>query len=261
MKKRWTALLLALMMTLALTACGGEQPSGEEDAQESVEETVDDAQTETGEDADDEDMTVIDLEDIEQAQDQEPQVGQQPADANEEPQTGSSPADTNEKPQSQPVEKPSTEQKPAQEQKPAEEQKPAASADLAAFAADLAASQTNWPGMMTLEGEALDTYYPGLSALSPKQCVVQMAMISASAVEIALVEVASSADVETVKGIFQSRIDYQLGDGENPGGLLYPASVELWQNNARIVSNGNYVMLVVFENADGVVDSFNALFA
>jgi hypothetical protein len=244
------------MMTLALTACGGEQPSDEEDTQESVEETVDDARTETGEDAEtDGDTSVIDFEEIEEAQDQEPQIGQQPADTSEKPQTGSSPADTNEKPQSQPVEKPST------EQKPAEEQKPAASADLSAFAADLAASQTNWPGMMALEGEALDTYYPGLSALSPKQCVVQMAMISASAVEIALVEAASSADVETVKGIFQSRIDYQLGDGENPGGLLYPASVELWQNNARIVSNGNYVMLVVFENADGVVDSFNALFA
>lgn len=256
MKKRWTALLLALMMTLALTACGGEQPSGEEDAQESVEETVDDAQTETGGD-----MTAPGAEDAQDEQAQEPQLGEQPADTSEKPQTGSSPADTNEKPQSQPVEEPSTEQKPAQEQKPAEEQKPAASADLAAFAADLAASQTNWPGMMALEGEALDTYYPGLSALSPKQCVVQMAMISASAVEIALVEVASSADVETVKGIFQSRIDYQLGDGENPGGLLYPASVELWQNNARIVSNGNYVMLVAFENADGVVDSFNALFA
>ena len=84
---------------------------------------------------------------------------------------------------------------------------------------------------------------------------------SASAVEIALVEVASSADVETVKGIFQSRIDYQLGDGENPGGLLYPASVELWQNNARIVSNGNYVMLVAVDGADSVVESFNALFA
>ncbi|MHA5220278.1 DUF4358 domain-containing protein [Dysosmobacter sp. Phy] len=250
MKKRWTALLLALTMTLALTACGGEQPSGEEDAQESVEETVDDAQTETGED-----MTETGTEEAEDEQAQEPQLGEQPADTTEKPQTGSSPADTNEKPQSQPVEKPSTEQKPAQEQKPA------ASADLSAFAADLAASQTNWPGMMALEGEALDTYYPGLSALSPKQCVVQMAMISASAVEIALVEVASSADVETVKGIFQSRIDYQLGDGENPGGLLYPASVELWQNNARIVSNGNYVMLVVFENADGVVDSFNAQFA
>ena len=262
MKKRWTALLLALAMVLALTACGGDkQPAENEDAQEGVEETVEDSRPETEEDGaeTDGDTTVVDIEDVEQEQEQEqePQVGQQPADTTEKPQTGSGTADTNEKPQSQPVTKPSTEQKPAEEEKP----EAPASVDLAAFAAGLASSQTNWPGMMALEGEALETYYPGLSDLSPKQCVVQMAMISASAVEIALVEVADSADVDTVKGIFQSRIDYQVGDGESPGGLLYPASVELWQNNARIVSNGNYMMLVVFENADGVVDSFNALFA
>ena len=251
MKKRWTALLLALAMILALTACGGDKQPVEEEEQETLEDTQ--SQPETEEDAEtDGDTTVVDTDEIGEAQ-----VGQQPADTTEKPQTGSGTADTNEKPQSQPVTKPSTEQKPAEEEKP----EAPASADLAAFADGLASSQTNWPGMMAMEGEALEAYYPGLSALSPKQCVVQMAMISASAVEIALVETASAADVDTVKGIFQSRIDYQVGDGESPGGLLYPASVELWQNNARIVSNGNYVMLVVFENADGVVDSFNALFA
>ena len=265
MKKRWMALLLAAALMVSLTACGGDkQPVEEEDVQEGVEETVGDIQPELEKDGAeaDQNTTVIDMEEIEQ----EPQIGQRPADTNKEPQGSTGPADLNEKPQSQPVEKPSTEQKPSgsqntTEQKPSEEQKPAASADLAAFASGLATSQTNWPGMMALEGEILDTYYSGLSDLSPKQCVVQMAMISASAVEIALVEVSNSADVDTVKGIFQSRIDYQVGDGEGPGGLLYPASVELWQNNARIVSNGNYVMLVVFENADSVVDSFNALFA
>ena len=80
-------------------------------------------------------------------------------------------------------------------------------------------------------------------------------------VEIALVEVSNSADVETVKGIFQSRIDYQVGDGESPGGAWYPEPTEMWKNNSRIVSNGNYVMLVAFEDADAVVTSFNALFA
>ena len=252
MKKRWTALLLALTMTLALTACGGEQPSGEEDAQESVEETVDDAQTETGED-----MTETGTEEAEDEQAQEPQLGEQPADTTEKPQTGSSPADTNEKPQSQPAEKPSTEQKPAEEQKP----EVPASVDLSAFAAGLAESQPDWPGMMAMEGEALEAYYPGLSALSPKQCVVQMAMISASGVEIALVEAASSADVETIKGIFQSRIDYQVGDGESPGGAWYPEPTEMWKNSSRIVSNGNYVMLVAYSDADAVVTGFNALFA
>lgn len=257
MRKRWTALLLALAMALALTACGG----GEQPAEEESQEVAEDTQPEAGTDAADEEMPVTDTEDPEQPQNQAPQQEQQPADTSEKPQGSTGPADTGEKPQSQPVTKPSGNQDTAG-QKPAEEQPESSTrVDLAAFASDLAATQTNWPGMMALEGEILDTYYPGLSDLSPKQCVVQMAMISASAVEIALVEVSNSADVDTVKGIFQSRIDYQLGDGESPGGLLYPASVELWQNNARIVSNGNYVMLVVFENADGVADAFNALFA
>ena len=255
MKKRWMALLLTLVLALGLTGCGGEKQPVEEDAQTGVEDTAgetpdqSEATDDTQETSDEENMTEEDMEDVQQ--EQEPQLGQQPSDTSEKPQTGSSSAGTNEKPQSQPAEKPSAEQKP---------QAPT-SVDLSAFAADLASSQANWPGMMAVEGETLEAYYPGLTALSPKQCVVQMAMISASAVEIALVEVSDSADAETVKGIFQDRIDYQVGDGENPGGALYPASVELWQNNSRIVSNGNYVMLVVFENADGVVDSFNALFA
>lgn len=262
MKKRWMALLLALALTASLAGCGGEKQPDEQDAQESVEDTAGQAQPEQEkEDAaqaeTDEDLTVVDIEDIEQEQEKEPQIGQRPADTNEKPQSGTGPADLNEKPQGQTVTTPSTEQKPVTEQKP----ESTASVDLSAFAAGLASSQANWPGMMAVEGELLETYYPGLTALSPKQCVVQMAMISASAVEIALVEVASSADVDTVKGIFQSRIDYQVGDGENPGGVLYPASVELWQNNSRIVSNGNCVMLVVFEDADAVVTSFNALFA
>ena len=92
--------------------------------------------------------------------------------------------------------------------------------------------------MMAMEGEALEAFYPGLSAIATKQCVVQMAMISASGDEIALVEVENSADVETVKAIFQARIDYQVGDGETPGGAWYPAPTEMWKSESRIVSNG-----------------------
>ena len=71
MKKRWTALLLALAMVLALTACGGDkQPAENEDAQETVEETQEDTQPQTGADdpQDDGDTTVVDIEDVEQEQ-------------------------------------------------------------------------------------------------------------------------------------------------------------------------------------------------
>ena len=79
--------------------------------------------------------------------------------------------------------------------------------------------------------------------------------------EIALVEVESADDVQAVKDIFQARIDYQVGDETNPGGAWYPASIEGWKNNSRIVSNGNYVMLVAADGADDIVSAFNALFA
>ena len=118
------------------------------------------------------------------------------------------------------------------------------------------------PAMMQLESEMLDALYPGLSTVSTKQCGVYTAMISAAVGEIALIEVENSADVQTVKDILQARIDYQVGDDQNPGGAWYPASIEGWKNGSRIVSNGNYVMLIALsEGADDVVNSFNALFA
>lgn len=86
-------------------------------------------------------------------------------------------------------------------------------------------------------------------------------MISAVACEIALVEVANAADVETVKAIFQARIDYQtIDNGSGNPGAWYPATVEEWQNNSRIVSNGNFVMLIVWNDCDQIVEDFNALF-
>ena len=118
------------------------------------------------------------------------------------------------------------------------------------------------PSMMLQEGETLDAFYPGLSAISTSQCGVYTATISASVGELALVEVKDAADVQKVKDIFQARIDYQVGDEKTPGGAWYPESIEGWKNGSRIVSNGNFVMLVALSTgADDVVASFNALFA
>ena len=137
----------------------------------------------------------------------------------------------------------------------------ASSVDLTAFAASVTGDQETWPGMMAMEGESLDMFYAGLSGIATRQCLVQMAMISASGDEIALVEVENSADVQAVKDIFQARINYQVGDGTSPGGAWYPAPTEMWRSESRIVSNGNFVMLVAHTGADAVAEQFNALFA
>lgn len=135
------------------------------------------------------------------------------------------------------------------------------SADLTAFYETLASDET-LPAMMLLEEEEqLEAYYPGLSGVAAKQRVVALAAISSVAGELALVEVEDAGDLETVKGILQARIDYQVGDGNGPGGAFYPETMENWEKNSRIVSNGNTVMLVVCEDAGGAVERFQALFA
>ena len=107
----------------------------------------------------------------------------------------------------------------------------------------------------------LDSYYPGLSELSTKQCGVYVAAISAAVGEIALVEVENAGDVQAVEDIFQARIDYQVGDDTNPGGAWYPETIEGWKTKSQIVSHGNYVMLAVGDNAGAAAESFEALFA
>ena len=107
----------------------------------------------------------------------------------------------------------------------------------------------------------LDSYYPGLSELSTKQCGVYVAAISAAVGELALVEVENAGDVQAVEDIFQARIDYQVGDDTNPGGAWYPETIEGWKTKSQIVSHGNYVMLAVGDNAGAAAESFEALFA
>ena len=242
MKKRLLALLLALTLLAALTACGGKKEETPEQGvtSEETDGTVEEPQEEAGEESSE----------------------TQNADGSTELDTAAPEENADEKLAEKPIEeKPA--QKPAEkpaEEKPADSQsKPAV--DLTAFYESVMSAGER-PAMMQAEGEVLDAFYPGLSEIKTNQCGVYTAMISAAVGEIALVEVENAADVQAVKDIFQARIDYQVGDEENPGGAWYPASIEGWKNGSRIVSNGNYIMLVAFsENVENVVSSFNALFA
>ena len=79
--------------------------------------------------------------------------------------------------------------------------------------------------------------------------------------EILLVEVANADDVAKVEEIMNARVSYQVGDGTAPGGAWYPETMDQWENNSRVVSVGNSVMLVVMDNADEIVTEFQNLFA
>jgi len=112
----------------------------------------------------------------------------------------------------------------------------------------------NTPAMMPLEGEMLEAFYPGLAEVELKQMVAYMPMITAVACEIVMVECANASDVDAVKEIFQARVDSQVGNHFN-----YPAVIEAWEKEVKVVSNGNYVALFLVSGmGDQVVENFNA---
>lgn len=128
------------------------------------------------------------------------------------------------------------------------------SVDLSAFYSTVTTNHQF--GMLSLaDATMIKDVYPGLSDIKTNQCLPYINMMTMNSGEIALVEVASSGDVDTVKGIFQDRIDAQVA-----GGAFYPSAIEAWQNNSRVVSKGSYVMMVVHEDCDAIVNEFNALF-
>jgi len=131
--------------------------------------------------------------------------------------------------------------------------------DLAAFYADVTGRYEFGPLELADDG-LLDGYYSGLTGIDTQQRLVYICMFTMNNGEFGLVQVTDSADVAAVKAIFQARIDYMVGDGNGPGGAWYPGPTEMWDNNSRVVSNGNYVMMVVHENCDEIVSQFNALF-
>ena len=134
------------------------------------------------------------------------------------------------------------------------DEQPAAGVDLNAFYEEISA-QYEFSRLTAFEGEILESYYPGLSAIDTKQCLVMGTLISMNNGEFCLAEVSDSADVDAVKAIFQARVDGMIN-----GGAWYPGPTEQWTNNSRVVSNGNFVMMVVHENCDDIVAAFNALF-
>ena len=241
MKKNLIALLLALSMTLALTACGSKAPAEEEIADAPATEEV----------APETEDTVTELPEVDPGVDT-------PAASEEDP--NAEPSMPTVTPESTPEVKPET--KP-EETTPAETPSvtpsvPAGdSVDLNAFYEKVATAQgENWPFMMLAEGEMLDGFFPGLSGIATKQCYAYLPAMSAVAAEVVLVEVENASDVEAVKTILQARIDAQVD-----GGAWYPETIEGWKNNSRIIVNGNCIMMAVYSDVEILVSGFNGLFA
>lgn len=110
--------------------------------------------------------------------------------------------------------------------------------------------------MTTIEGDMLESYYPGLGDVAAKQLLVKAPLMSSVVNELVLMECETAEDTQKAVEILQDRVDAQA-----EGGAWYPESMEAW-GKAKVVQNGNYVaMIASAEHQDEIVDQFNALFA
>lgn len=234
--KKLTALLLAMSLCLALSACGAKETAPEAPEAPAASTEAPDVTVELPEVDPDVDVPAASTEGPEEIE--MPTVPAEPgSEGPSEPETPS-----------------------VEVEEPAAPEMPAVSSgvDLNGFYTSVCTTYgENFPANMNLceSVEMLDAFYPGLSGLETKQLMIYQPMMGAVVCEIALAEAANEADVETIKGIFQSRIDSQVD-----GGAWYPESIEGWKNNSRVVANGNTIMMIAYSECDAVVEAFNALF-
>ena len=138
--------------------------------------------------------------------------------------------------------------------------------DLAAFAQTVTENHEMGGFLQRIDAEdadmgefmadMLNNYYPGLTGLDLEQTEIYMSMISFSSGELALVQAKNADDAAKAEGIFQARIDAKTTEGPNN----YPEEVEMWQRSSKVVTNGNYAMLVCAEDCEAIVSEFNDLF-
>ena len=110
--------------------------------------------------------------------------------------------------------------------------------------------------MTSIEGEMLESYYPGLADLATKQMIAKMPLMSSVVNEIVLVQCETEEDATAAAAILQDRVDAQA-----EGGAWYPESMEAW-GKASVIQQGTYVaMIACAEYQTEIEEAFNAQFA
>ena len=110
--------------------------------------------------------------------------------------------------------------------------------------------------MADLEGEMLESYYPGLADVAAKQLVAKAPMMSAVVNEMVFMQCETEEDAAVAAEILQERVTMQA-----EGGAWYPESMEAW-SKAEVIQQGTYVAMVASAEFQGtIVEAFNALFA
>lgn len=270
MNRRILAAVLVLAALLLLTACGGSKNnSGNADPNESLT-TPDGGENDasTPDDTQSDDTTDTTSDGTQTSPEDTDPVQEPPAPSEE-----NKPEDTN-----KPVDPAPTDPKPA-DPKPAdpkpEDPKPADPAPDTGKPEDQPDDAGTETGGVSLKDfytaaaekygmpmgtseltdvEIIDYTYPGLADVSLKQQALYVTMMSLNNGELSMVEVENEADAETVKAIFEKRVQDMVD-----GGAWYPGPTEIWTNQSRVKVYGNYVLLTVGESCDSIVADFEAL--
>ena len=100
--------------------------------------------------------------------------------------------------------------------------------------------------------DAIESLYPGLTALDPTRLQLYLPPVTGYACEILLVEVAEG-DVDAAKAILQDRIDSGAGD------TGYPENAVLWQNNAQVQVQGTCLCLIALPDGYTIPENVLAL--
>ena len=128
-----------------------------------------------------------------------------------------------------------------------------ANLDMTAFY-EATMEKYEFPGMVLAEGDMLEMFYPGLSALEGvAECQVYTPMMSGAPFELTLVKLADPSAADAVKTVFDARVADCTKDDEN-----YPETIDAWVNNCRQVTAGNYMMLVVHTDCDAIQGDFES---
>lgn len=92
--------------------------------------------------------------------------------------------------------------------------------------------------MTDVEGEMLESYYPGLGAVEAEQRIAKVPVMSSDVNEIVLIQCGTEEDAEAAAAILQARIDAQVS-----GGAWYAETLAAWQK-AKVLRQGTYTALI-----------------
>ena len=133
---------------------------------------------------------------------------------------------------------------------------PAAGTQLSTFYdAVIAAQPAEAEGLVLFPEEnpdLINNFYPGILDMDLAQRAFYFPPVVTSPCELVMVEVKSADDVQTVKDIFQARIDLGASD------TAYPESSQGWSSRAQIQEAGNFVAMIVLPEGNTIPENIFA---